>query len=156
MHDDSQHFLVERRVGRVIEARVWALDDVDAANRYAAALAGVVSELPGGTTAILCADHRFAALYPQPVTDRLLELFRQMNDRLERVAILAHPRQATFYMQLSRLVRQAGKEERRVFRETEDALDHLAPVLSTAEIDRARTFLESGFAREIDPDPGED
>lgn len=156
MHDDSQHFLVERRVGRVIEARVWALDDVDAANRYSAALAGVVSALPGATTAILCADHRFAALYPQPVTDRLLELFRQMNDRLERVAILAHPRQATFYMQLSRLVRQAGKEERRVFRETEDAIEHIAPVLSAAEVDRARTFLESGLEAATDPDPGDD
>ena len=153
MHDDSQNFLVERRVGRVVEARVWSLDDVETADRYSVALAKVVADLPEGTTGILCADHRFAAIYPQPVTDRLLHLFRQMNTRLERVAILAHPRQATFYMQLCRIVREAGKRERRVFKETLEALDHIAPVLSSEEVVRARTFLESGQSPPGDREP---
>lgn len=146
MHDDSQNFLVERRVGRVLEARVWALDDVETTDRYSLAIARALSDLPEGTAGILCADHRFAAIYPQPVTDRLLHLFRQMNTRLERVAILAHPRQATFYMQLNRIVREAGKKERRVFRDTPDALEHVAPALSADELARARMFLESGHA----------
>lgn len=146
MRDDSQNFLVERRVGRVVEARVWSLDSVDATDRYSAALADVVAALPEGTTGVLVADHRFAAIYSQPVTDRLLYLFRQMNTRLERVAILAHPRQATFYMQLSRIVREAGKEERKVFRETPDALEHLAPALTADELARAGRFLDTGHS----------
>ena len=134
-------FTVERSVGRLIEARIWALDDVDAANAYAAALGSAASELTGEKAGILCADHRFAAIYPQPVTDRLLELFRVMNNRLQRVAIVVPPRQATFYMQLSRIVRAAGNEARKVFREPHSATDWLAPLLTEAELTRTETFL---------------
>jgi hypothetical protein len=92
---------------------------------------------------VLCADHRFAAIYDQPVADRLLDLFRSMNPRLERVAILVAPHQATFSMQLNRIVREANNPARQVFREPPEAVGHLEVVLDRSELARARRFIDT-------------
>ena len=139
---DAANFSVERR-GRLLEARVWALDDVEVADRYSRAIAEVAGS-PGAEAPILCADHRYAELYPQPVTDRLLALFEQMNTRLGRIAIVVHPEQATFFMQLNRIVREAGFDKRQVFRDVEEALRFLALDLDGTDIDHARRFLRAG------------
>jgi hypothetical protein len=154
MDPDSAYFVVEQHVGRVVEARVWGLDSVAVADRYSAAIGRVAATMPLGTTGVLVADHRFAPIYPQPVTDGLLALFRQMNTRLQRIAIVVNPRQATFYMQLRRIVREAGNEARRVFREIDGALQHLAPVLTPQELARVRVFLAAGPAQARRRDPG--
>ena len=134
-------FTVEIVTGRLVEARVYSLVTREDADAYSAALAATVSTLPEGTTGVLCADHRFAPVYPQPVTDRLVELFQYMNERLERVAIIVNPEAATLYMQLGRIAREANNAARRVFRDVEPALTHLSASLVRAEVDRARTFL---------------
>ena len=90
---------------------------------------------------VLCADHRPVRIYPQAVTDRLIELFVEMNTRLERVAILVSQTNATLFLQLQRIVREAGYENRRVFHEPEDALPHLGAGLDADELASARAFL---------------
>jgi hypothetical protein len=97
--------------------------------------------MPAVLTPVLCADHRFAPVYPQAVTDRLVELFQLMNARLERVAILVSPEAATLHWQLSRIVREAKNDARRIFREVRPALEHLAKGLDPLELERARAFL---------------
>lgn len=134
-------FTVEINSGRLIEARVYSLLTRDDADAYSASLASIVNTLPDGTAGVLCADHRFAPVYPQPVTDRLVELFQYMNERLERVAIIVNPEAATLYMQLVRIAREANNSARRVFRDVEPALTHLSASLVRGEIDRVRTFL---------------
>ena len=71
--------------------------------------------VPKGTVPVLCADHRPVVVYPQSVADRLVELFMDMNRRLERVAILVAPSNATLLLQLRRLVREAAYASRKVF-----------------------------------------
>ncbi len=137
-------FTIETRAGRLIEARVYSLTSREDADAYSTALVAAVDALPDGAFGVLCADHRFAPVYPQPVTDRLTELFQYMNERLERVAIIVRPDAATLYMQLGRIAREAGNAARRVFREVEPALDHLSSSLDQAELDRAREFLGDG------------
>jgi hypothetical protein len=52
-------------------------------------------------------------------------------------------------MQLERLVREAGYENRKVFREPSGALLHLSAVLEASEATRASAFLaETPAARE--------
>lgn len=145
---DADNFSVERHGLRLVEARVWALDDLEVADRYSQALVDLVSRMPEDAAPVLCADHRFAEVYPQPVTDRLLALFRQMNTRLTRIAILVHPEQATFFMQLKRIVREAAFDKRQVFRDTEEALRFLAQDIGDTDLELARRFLKAG------PQPG--
>ncbi len=147
MSIDADNFSVERR-GRLLEARVWALDDHDVADRYSRALAERAASAPFGEAPVLCADHRFAEVYPQPVTDRLLALFEQMNTRLARIAIVVHPEQATFFMQLNRIVREARFDKRQVFRDIDEALAFLALDLDATDVANARHFLQVG------PKPG--
>jgi hypothetical protein len=98
--------------------------------------------LPQGMRAILCADHRPVNIYAQEVADMLLELFKPMNALLERVAIVAAPSNATFAMQLDRIVRAAGYAARKVVYAPEEAIQHLAPALTPQELKRVRLFLD--------------
>ncbi len=137
-------YLVERRVGRLIEARIWALSSAAEADAYARDLATAVSLAPPGTKPVLCADHRPVAIYSQLVSDRLAELFAVMNYRLECAALLAAQTNATFAMQLGRIVREASNPARRVFDDAFEAATYLRDSLDEAERARLGLFL-SGF-----------
>ena len=70
-----------------------------------------------------------------------MELFRPNNKRFARITLLIAPSNATLLLQLDRLVREAGSNLRRVFRDAESALGHLASALDPEELVRARGFL---------------
>lgn len=133
-------YTVDTRVGRLIEARVYRLETAGDVDAYGRRLAEVVASIEGGTT-VLCADHRPADIYPQAVTDRLVEMFGEMNSRIALVAIVTGEAKATLYMQLRRIAREAGNEARQVFQLSEPAIAHLAAVLTVDELDRAAEFL---------------
>jgi hypothetical protein len=132
---------MEIRAGRLIEARVFHLRDVQEINAYSAALGAHVAKLPGTLQPILLADHRPVVVYTQQVADRLAELFASMNSRLERVAILVARTNATLLLQLDRIAREAGNAHRRVFHAHTSALEHLQPALDAGENARARAFI---------------
>ncbi len=133
-------FTILRRTGRLVEARVSALASVARVDAYAEAFGPAVSQL--AARPILCADHRPVLIYAQPVADRLVELFTNLNKTWERVAILVAPTNATLAMQLARIVRESGNPSRRVFFEPADAERFLAESLDAAEQARLRAFLE--------------
>lgn len=139
MPERSAQFELSTKVGRLIEARVLRLTTREDADAYSRALAQEVRHHRAAP--ILVADHRPVAIYPQAAADRLIELFQDMNSRLERIAILVAPTNATILMQLERIAREAGFEKRKVFREPTQALVHLGQSLNEAELDRARAFL---------------
>lgn len=132
-------YTIESRVGRLIEARVLRLGTREDADAYSAALAAEVGR--HSAAPVLCADHRPVRVYPQEPADRLVELFQDMNSRLERIAIVVAPTNATILLQLERIVREARFERRKVFRDAAGALDHLAASLDAHELARARAFL---------------
>src|SRR5690606_25066401 len=107
-------FELATRVGRLIEARVYRLMTRDDADEYSRALADEVRR--HFRAPILLADHRPVPIYPQAAADRLVELFHDMNARLERIAIVVAPTNATMLMQLERITREARYENRKVFR----------------------------------------
>jgi hypothetical protein len=137
-------FTLERRVGRLIEARVFRLRSRAEADVYCRALGVEVAKVPLDLRPVLCADHRPVVVYPQDAADRLTELFCNMNTRLSRIAILVAPTNATLTLQLNRIVREARYENRRVFHDAAQALTHMTPSLDEREIERARAFL-AGF-----------
>lgn len=133
--------------GKLITARVFDLKTLPHADEYARSLASEVARFPMAVRPVLCADHRPVAIYSQPVADRLSELFSQMNSRLQRVAILVAPSNATLTLQLNRIVREARFENRRVFFEAAEAISFLEPSLDGLELRRADQFLNELAAR---------
>lgn len=134
-------FTLEVRAGRLIEARIEALPNLERAAAYSNGFAQVLQRFPGTERMVLCADHRAVAVYPQPVTNELASLFGTMNKRLQRIALLVAPSNATLTMQLGRIVREAGNTERRVFFATDEAEAFLGEVLTPAERTRLSQFL---------------
>jgi hypothetical protein len=140
-------YTIETRVGRLIEARIFGLRTGDDANAYSAALGAHVLRMPRDPRPILCADHRPVTVYSQPVAQRLVELFTQMNTRLDRAAILAARTNATLSLQLERLVREAAFPNRKLFYTPSDVEAYLSPVLDPAELKQMRAFLDEYPAR---------
>lgn len=135
----SAQYTVQSRVGRLVEARVFRLASAEDADEYGRAILDAVQRAPA--MPVLCADHRPVAIYPQAAADRLVEMFRPNNQRFERIAIVVAPTNATILLQLERIVREAGFDKRRVFRDGPAAAEFLKPVLDGRELARARSFL---------------
>ena len=66
-------FRVDAGVGRLVEARVYALGNRDEADEYGAAVLAAARKCPPGRAPVLCADHRAAGIYPADAADRLIE-----------------------------------------------------------------------------------
>ncbi len=138
-------FTVDRRTGRLIEARVFSMTGPEDVRAYANAFAPFIAQVPesgAGKGPILCADHRLVAIYPPPVADGLVSLFSSLNATWERVAIIAAPTNATLVMQLQRIVRESSNTSRRVFLEPREAASFLGDALSPSEFMRLRAFLD--------------
>ncbi len=135
-------FFVRQRVGRLIEARVFGLRSLEDVDAYSSAFGDELRRIPLNVAPILCADHRPVVIYSQPVTDKLVEMFQQLNARLERVAILAATSNATLVLQLQRVVRAAAYRNRRVFSDRGEAEAYLGAALGTPELQRMRDFLD--------------
>lgn len=131
-------FTLERRTGRVVEARIIKLANDEHADRYMRAF---TPPLLRGRP-ILLADHRPVVIYTQSVAAKLIELFTSLNVHWERVAIVIAPTNATLTMQLSRVVRESANPSRRVFTDAAEACRFLAETLTGAEVSRARDFLD--------------
>lgn len=134
-------FSLENRVDGLIEARVFTLPDLAAADHYSQTLADVSGKVVLRHGPVLCADHRPVVIYRQEVADRLATLFAAMNSRLTRVAVVVSRSNATLAMQLERIVREANYASRRVFYDADEAAAFLASALSPAAAERAKAFL---------------
>jgi hypothetical protein len=69
------------RIGRLVEARVFQLLKLRDVDDYGEAVRQSALRAATGHRPVLCADHRFASVYPPEVADRLVSLFRQNNAR---------------------------------------------------------------------------
>lgn len=135
---DSVNFTVERRTGRLVEARIFRLttpaEVIDYGHAFTPAL---IAGRP-----VLLADHRPVAIYHQAVAAKLLETFNSFNRIWERVAIIIAPTNATLFLQFQRVVREARNPSRRIFTEPEEACDFIAETLQPLEMARASAFLD--------------
>lgn len=135
-------FTVERRVGRLVEARVFRLATAAEVGDYAHAFARHLSA-PSGRP-LLVADHRSVVIYAQEVVDALIDLFRVMNRHWERVALIIAPTNATLSLQLQRVVRESRNPSRRLFTDAREACRFLGELLQPDELARADAFLDEG------------
>lgn len=137
-------YKVEHRVGRLYEARVFGLNTPADVEAY---LEEFTPEFFDGVSSpVLIADHRPVVIYAPKIADMIVELFKAMNARWERVAILAAPTNATLSMQMQRLVRASDNPQRRVFFDVGQAFAFLSEVLSSEEVERLMAFLDEPVA----------
>jgi hypothetical protein len=96
-----------------------------------------------GPQAVICADWRQANVFAPDVGDALLELLRRGNRQFKRSAALLSLHEATFSLQVERLLRDAQNPARRSFRAMQPMLEWLAEVLTPMEQQQASTFLNA-------------
>lgn len=139
---ENAKFLAERRAGRLLVARVFALWTEADAVEYAQRFQLLTRAVPANTRPVLIADHRPVRVYPAAVAQRLVELFAVMNTPLERVALVVAPNNVPLTLQLQRLVDSAEYSARRLFSDPNDALAHVSAVLDPVESAAAAAFLD--------------
>lgn len=128
-------------MGRLVESRIFALwTDADA-ERYARAFWALARSLQGEPLPLLLADHRPVKTYPSSVLTHLDKVFASLNVKLARVAILTDASHVAVTVQLQRTVDKAGFAQRRLFTEPRDAIAHLQPELTPAELTRLEAFV---------------
>jgi hypothetical protein len=131
------------RTGRLVEVRIGrlaGLADIESLN--AAVSAAFRSAGPG---AVVCADHRAAyPLLSRDMADAWSRGMRGANRTVGRSAILLHPANETYNLQIERIVHCAGHERRRVFADPRELLDWLDGDLTEAERVALRVFLSDG------------
>ncbi|HEX6277410.1 MAG TPA: hypothetical protein VFZ53_30415 [Polyangiaceae bacterium] len=90
---------------------------------------------------VIAADWRPCRLFTPETSDRAIRLFSDLNQRIERSAILHRMDQPTSVLQVLRLIRETHFDRRRVFTNLDDAYAWLDPVLNPAERQRLREFF---------------
>jgi len=132
-------FSAERKVGRLVEARLGWLNDASDVQRF---LLQMRSAFTADGQSVICADWRRALVLPPSAGEALLELLRQGNRHFVRSAVLLAPENAIFGLQVERLCREAGNPARRAFRNVQPCLVWLGEVLTPLESARAAEFLK--------------
>lgn len=88
---------------------------------------------------VVFADLEQATILPPEWIDRVVELLRSDNGRIERNGMLLGE-SAVFTMQVERMVRQAGNPARKAFRDMPGLESWILPVLTPEERERFRQF----------------
>jgi hypothetical protein len=145
---------IERKVGRLVEARFSGNPTVEDIAEWARAAEGLLKTGAArlGKGAVCCTDMRASALFRPAVTEALTSIMRADNRVVERNAILGIGG-ATFTLQLQRLLREAqpiGEIRRRVFIEQASMYQWLEELLTPVESARLRAFVD-----EFDPTTAE-
>lgn len=131
-------FIVQNRVGRLVEGRILELRTLDAATRYCDAFRRLV---PAGSRKVVCVDYRPVRVFPPEVAEELGRLMASMNDWVERAAILVAQEHSTNALQVERLARASGHPDRRRFFDASALQAWLTEVLTPEERARLATFL---------------
>jgi len=83
--------------------------------------------------AVFCTDLRESRLMAARMADRVMALMRRDNLHIERNAMLLPLDGAVLALQFDRILREAGSEKRRAFRDAAQAAAWLGEVLTFAE-----------------------
>jgi hypothetical protein len=131
-------FSVEVKTGRLLEIRLIAPVTLEDLQGMGQRLAAVFLEHPGKLVA--AADATRAAIVTPDVGQRIVEVFRADNPRIERSGILIN-QSATFGLQIERFVAEADNPSRRCFRDVFDLKVFLGSHLTHDEHGRLAQFL---------------
>jgi hypothetical protein len=131
--------LLQHRVGRLFEARFATPIDQKELDEFDRTRALLRSQV--GEERIVVMDLRRTAILPPELADSLVGLLHGPNPKLLRNGVLVPTLSATVAMQLTRIVREAQNDRRRVFSSVHGLETWLGEVLDPPERTRLRQFL---------------
>lgn len=133
-------FMVDKKVGRIVEARIASPLSADDIDDIIQRVRMNVLSMPGKV--ICCADLTRLDAIPRESVDAFIQLFTRDNSKVERSAFLLSRSLGALGMQMQRMIRSAGNPSRMTFDDARALLDWLAPALTPAE----RSHLQAFFA----------
>jgi hypothetical protein len=137
--------MAARNTCQIVEGRLLEIDvaagfnepsDIDAQIQL---IVGALRNAP--PKVVIAADWRPCRLFTPETAERAIRLFSDLNQRIERSAILHRLDQPTSVLQVLRLIRETHFDRRRVFTNLDDACAWLNPALNPAEQQRLREFF---------------
>jgi hypothetical protein len=131
--------LLQHRVGRLVESRfATPIEQVEleAFDRERARMRTLVHD-----ERVVVMDFRRASILPPGLADSLVGILHGPNPGLLRNGVLVPTASPTVAMQLTRIVREANSDRRRVFRATRELAAWLGEVLDAPEHKRLLEFL---------------
>lgn len=131
---------MEVRVGRLVEIRFAPPVSEAEIQRFIQQARDNPSRFPGSYVVVVELSAMTKILQPQ-LADRLIELMRPHNPRVERQAFLLDPGSAISSLQVERMIRESGGGSRRAFTQAEALEQWLREVLQPAERERLAAFL---------------
>ena len=134
-------FTIENRVGRLIELRVESPVTYEELQQFHRVLAKACKPIQGKIA--ICTDLVGATIFTQDVTQRWTSIIKQDAPIVERNAVLAGEG-AIFSMQIERIIRMAGHQNRKAFLSPTDLTTWLGQILTVRECSRLETFLREG------------
>jgi hypothetical protein len=130
---------VERRIGKLVEIRIWSPVSVEETVPWGSAHDEVIASVEGPYVCFVDLTH--ATVFPQDVVEAYVKTMRN-EPRLVRTATLLNT-SPTFGMQIQRMIREANNPNRRVFRDPQELVPWLGEVLEGDERGRLRELLRA-------------
>jgi hypothetical protein len=130
-------------VGRLLELDLGTgFKTVDEVEAFGAGMSALLfGHGAEGRRLVLAADWRRYEVARPEVAECLVSRMRRNNAIIERSALL-YRQHAASSLQLFRIVQESEGEQRRLFTDPSALIEWISEVLSPAEIDRARAFLQ--------------
>lgn len=132
-------YSVELRTGRLIEVVMSAPMDLAEVLALEAKAMTLLRATPAARV-VLAIDMKNAHVFSEPAAETLLGFIREKNPRIERAAFLVND-SSVLAMQIGRILRAAGGNSRRIFREASEMKSWLGEPLSVDERLRLGMFL---------------
>jgi hypothetical protein len=132
--------LLQHQVGRLFEARFATPIDQKELAEFDKTRALLRSQV--GDERVVVMDLRRTSILPPQLADSLVGLLHGPNPKLLRNGVLVPTSSATVAMQVTRIVREAQNDRRRVFRSVHGLEAWLGEVLDPSERVRLRQFLD--------------
>jgi len=136
---------IENRVGRLVEIVMASRMTVDEMVQFRTRMWSVLSQIAG--KAVIVVDLRRAEMFSQDVAERLLQMLKTDNPKVERSAYVLEGA-ASFALQVERIIREAalGGEKGRVpvrqtFRDPKLAEAFAGELLDAAEREQLQRFM---------------
>jgi hypothetical protein len=133
-------FMVDKKVGRLIEARIASPLSEDDIQDIVQRVRMNVLSMPGKV--ICCADLTQLDAIPRESVDSFIQLFTRDNSKVERSAFLLSRSLGALGMQMQRMIRSAGNSSRMTFDDARALQEWLAPALTSPEKARLQAFFE--------------
>jgi len=128
---------IDRRVGKLVEIRIWSPVTLEETVPWGEAHDSLVSKIDGPYVCLV--DLRDATVFPQDVALGYVKTMKNETNLVRTGTILN--KSPTFGMQIQRMIREADNPNRRAFRDPDELFNWLSEVLDAKERVRLREIL---------------